>query len=249
MRLFLLFIVALFLVVGCESPSTLKVATSANMQFAMEEIVTAYQEEHNVEIDLIVSSSGKLNAQIEQGAPFDVFVAANTKYPNNLFEKGLTIDEPKVYANGALAMWTLNQIGLSYDVLLSDEIEKIAIANPKTAPYGEATVQVLKQEGIYEEIKHKLVYAESISQCNQFITSQTVDVGFTALSSVYLGKFDKIERWIPINTESHDPIEQAAVVLKNTEHEAEAIDFYNYLFTEKSQDILKKYGYLIPEDE
>jgi molybdate transport system substrate-binding protein len=249
MNHFLLFIGVLFLLVGCESSATLKVATSANMKFAMEEIVAAYQEEHDIEIDLIVSSSGKLNAQIEQGAPFDLFVAANTKYPNSLFKKGLTVAEPKVYAHGSLAMWTLNQIGLSYETLVSDRIEKIAIANPKTAPYGEATIKVLKNEGIYQDIEHKLVYAESISQCNQFITSRTVDVGFTALSSVYLGEFDKIERWIPINPDSHDPIEQAAVVLKNTEQEEDALDFYNYLFTDKSQDILKKYGYLIPENE
>lgn len=232
---------------SCSNVNTLNIATSANMQFAMSEIVAEFEKENDINIELIVSSSGKLTSQLENGAPFDVFVAANTKYPDYLDSLGLTTSPPKVYANGKLALWTLKELYPTISILTTDTIEKIAIANPKTAPYGKATIQVLKQHGIYEQVKHKLVFGESISQVNQFITTESVDVGFTAYSTVAYIEIKTIGKWTSVNVNDHEEISQAAVALKNSNNPKQAQAFYNFLFSERAQEILNKYGYLTPE--
>ena len=238
---------SLALITSCTNESTLNIATSANMQFAMIEIVSEFEKENNIKIELIVTSSGKLTSQIEQGAPFDVFVAANTKYPAYLDSLGLTTSPPKVYAHGKLGLWTLKEFSPTLTLLTADTIQKIAIANPKTAPYGKASIDVLKKHRIYDLIKHKLVYGESISQVNQFITTGSVDVGFTAYSVISNTEMKTIGQWTSINLNDHRKILQAAVILKKSSNLEEAKAFYNFLFSERAREILNKYGYLTPE--
>ena len=238
---------SLLLLTSCSNENNLNIATSANMQFAMREIVSEFENENDINIQLIVSSSGKLTSQIEQGAPFDIFVAANTKYPTYLDSLGLTTLHPKVYAHGKLGLWTLKEFSPALALLTTDTIQKIAIANPKTAPYGKASIDVLKHYHIYEQVKHKLVYGESISQVNQFITTGSVDIGFTAYSVVSNTKMKTIGKWTSINLNNHRQILQAAVVLKGSTNPEEAKAFYNFLFSEIAREILNKYGYLTPE--
>ena len=238
-------IVALF--TSCKNENTLHIATSANMQFAMSEIISEFEKNNDINIELIVSSSGKLTSQIEQGAPFDVFVAANTKYPDYLDSLELTTSTPKVYAHGKLALWTIKDFNPTFNLLTTNAVQKIAIANPKTAPYGKASVEALQHHGIYEQIKHKLVFGESISQVNQFITTGSVDVGFTAFSVVSASKLKQKGSWSTIETNSHDDILQAAVILKGSTNLEQAEAFYTFLFSERAQIILNKYGYLTPE--
>jgi len=243
------FLSALFFIYGCNSENTLNVATSANMQFAMEEIVEIFEKENNIKVELIISSSGKLTSQIEQGAPYDVFVAANTKYPLYLDSSGLTKSSPEVYAKGKLVIWTMKDFTPSFDVLTAEKVEKIAIANPKTAPYGNASIEALKQHGIYELVKEKLIYAESISQVNQFVSTQSADIGFTALSVVSAPKMKDKGRWTSVDQKDHLDILQAATIIANTENKEQAEAFYNFLFSEKAQIILNNYGYLRPDNE
>ncbi|MBD3637567.1 MAG: molybdate ABC transporter substrate-binding protein [Crocinitomicaceae bacterium] len=249
MRQIVYSILAVFVLIGCSNKSKLVVATSANMQFAVEEIQDKFEKEEGIAIDLIIGSSGKLSAQIEQGAPYDVFISANTKYPQYLFDKNLTEDEPKVYAHGRLVLWTCKNFIPSLDSLTSGAIEKIAIANPKHAPYGEAAVSVLKNEGIYDAVLPKLVYAESISQCNHLITTKAVDVGFTSYSTISSEKMKNTGNWIAVDNTDHDPIEQAAVIIKNSDKKEAARKFYEFLFSDPAIDILQNYGYLIPGHE
>ena len=249
MKIAALYITLFGLLVGCSSESNLTVATSANMQFAMEEIVVEFEKQKGVEVDLIVSSSGKLCTQIEQGAPYDVFVAANLGYPQKLYEQELTVDVPKIYAYGKLVMWTLGDQQPSYEMLLDDKIEKIAIANPKTAPYGAATVEVLKKQLLFEKIEHKLVYAESISQCNQFIRSKNVDIGFTSMAVVKSNKMKSEGLWTEVSEDDHERILQGVVVLDKSEKKKEANEFYEFIFSDISVNILNKYGYLTPTNE
>lgn len=232
---------------SCSNENTLNIATSANMQFAMNEIVSEFEKENNIKTELIVTSSGKLTSQIEQGAPFDVFVAANKKYPTYLDSLGLTTSTPQVYAHGKLVLWTLKELTPSLTLLTTDSIKKIAIANPKTAPYGKASIDVLKHYRIYEKVKPKLVFGESISQVNQFITSGAVDLGFTAYSVVSNTKMKTIGKWTPISLNDHTEILQAVVTLKRSTNPEEAKAFYSFLFSERAQEILNKYGYLTPE--
>jgi len=239
---------SLTLITSCSNESTLNIAASANMQFAMSEIVSEFEKENDIKTELIVTSSGKLTSQIEQGAPFDVFVAANTKYPTYLDSLRLTTSAPKVYARGKLVLWTYKEFSPTLALLTTDTIQKIAIANPKTAPYGKASIDVLKHYRIYEQVKHKLVYGESISQVNQFITTGSVDIGFTAYSVVSNTKMKTIGKWTSINLNVHGKIRQAAVILKESTNLDEAKVFYNFLFSERAREILNKYGYLTPEE-
>lgn len=246
MRIF--YFVLTLILVSCNSSETLKVATSANMQFAMQEIIDSFMESCHCQVDLITGSSGKLTAQIEQGAPYDIFVSANTKYPTYLFKKGLTKSTPKVYAQGQLVLWSSKPQKYQLSDLTSDLIKQIAIPNPKNAPYGQAAIEVLKQKHIYHQVKQKLVYGESVSQVNQFVESQTVDVGFTAFSVVKSKNNDKIDNWSLIDKQFYQPILQSAVMIDRKNHSQTTIDFFEYLFSDESQLILKKYGYLIPNE-
>ena len=236
------------LITSCSNENTLHIATSANMQFAMSEIVSEFKKDNDIKVELIITSSGKLTSQIEQGAPFDVFVAANTKYPAYLDSLGLTTSAPKVYAHGKLGLWTLKEFSPTLTLLTTDTIQKIAIANPKTAPYGKASIDVLKHYGIYERVKHKLVFGESISQVNQFITTGSADIGFTAYSIVSCTEMKTIGKWTSINLNDHGEILQAAVIIKESTNPDEAKAFYNFIFSERASEILNKYGYLSPEE-
>ena len=151
------------------------VAVAANMQHAMDALKEKFEKETGVTVEIILSSSGKLAQQIQEGAPYDVFISADTKYPLTLYQNKFAGDSPKVYAKGLLVLWTVrNDIKPSgnLQVLLDEKIKKIALANPKIAPHGVAAEEVLKYYKLSEKVKDKLVYGESITQTNQFIMTQ-----------------------------------------------------------------------------
>lgn len=214
------------------------------MQFAMEEIAIAFEKEHGTQVDLIISSSGKLTSQIEQGAPFDVFVSADMKYPQYLYDHNLTTKAPEIYAYGQLVLWTLNEGKPSIESLTNNNIEKIAIANPKTAPYGQASMDVLKTHGLYLLVENKLIYGESVSQCNQFISTKSADIGFTSMSTVLAPNMKTTGHWIKIDSTDHSPITQGVVVLKKSKKQKEAQLFYDFLMSDLAQNILAQHGYM-----
>jgi molybdate transport system substrate-binding protein len=242
---YLIFLVALL---GCNHTPIIIVASSANMQYPMQEIIEKYELKCDCKIDLIVGSSGKLTAQIEQGAPYDIFVSANSMYPNYLYNKGLTKESPKIYAYGQLILLSSNDKVITLNDLNKSYVKKIAIANGDIAPYGKASVQLLKKLNIYNAILPKLVFGESVSQVNQFIESGTVDVGFTAMSSVKSNHFKPNKGWVKIDNKLYDPIIQSAVIIKRKSQNELVNRFHEDLFTPKVQLILKKYGYLIPNE-
>ena len=236
---------SLIVLLGCQNEKTqkLRIATAANVQFAMKSLVEAFTQETGIDCDIIVGSSGKLTAQIQAGAPYHVFVAANMLYPNTLYKKGVTTKAPEVYAYGNLVLWTLRKdIIPSIAYLDSARIQTIAIANPKVAPYGQAAIEVLKHHNLYEKLKGKLVYGESISQTNQFILSQASDIGFTATSVVLAPKIKGKGQYQLVDQSIYTPIKQGVVVIKQDE---KAEQFYQFLFSEKAKTILKKFGYLV----
>jgi len=204
----------------------LTVAVAANAQFAMEAIELAFEKETNKNIEMVIGSSGKLTAQIRQGAPYDILVAANMKYPNYLYEEGLAKEAPKIYALGELVWWTFDQdliILSDLSILMHSNVQKIAIANPKNAPYG-------------------------IAQTNQYVSTQNCEIGFTAKSVVLAPKLKGKGNWRAVPKEAYEPIQQGMIITKygNQEHAELAQQFYDFLFSSTAQDILKTYGYTIP---
>lgn len=242
-----IFLFGILPLAGCQSEegNKLLIATAANVQFAMEDLVEAFSEETGIEAEIIYGSSGKLTAQIKEGAPFDVFVSANMKYPEELYRSGFTTFAPEVYAYGSLVLWTVEEnLPVELEVLADPDVAHIAIANPKNAPYGTAAIEAMKFYGLYNLVEDKLVYGESISQTNQFILSRTALLGFTAKSVVLSPKLKGKGRWKDVPEESYAPIEQGVVIIKKEEKEvADAEEFYSFLFTDKAQKILRDYGY------
>ena len=226
------------------------VAVAASAQYALEDVKAEFEKETDIKLKTIVGSSGKLTAQIESGAPFDIFISADVEYPNILNTAGFAYHSPKVYAYGTLVLWALKDVDLSrgLEVVADSMVKKIAIANPQTAPYGRAAVDAMKHFRLYSEVERKLVYGESIAQVNQFVTTEAVDLGFTAKSVVLAPNLKEKGKWVDVDPGSYEPIAQGIVVLKhageNNLKEAEA--FYDFFFSAKAQDVFKKYGYKLP---
>jgi len=244
--------VVFILLVSCgtkDRDQGLTIAVAANMQFAMEEIAMAFTEETGLPCDLIIGSSGKLTAQIVEGAPFDVLVSADMKYPQTLLDRGLAETTPEVYAYGSLVLWTLqDSLDLSLSALKREEIRHVALANPKTAPYGVAAEDVLRHHGLYEAVSEKLVFGESIAQTNQFITSGAAEAGFTALSVVLSPQMQGKGHWITPDPASYQPISQGLVVIRRDgESNKSGIAFRDFVFSEQAREILAKFGYITNE--
>lgn len=237
----------LFISFSCKQQKEpkLTIATAANMQFAMEKITSAFTQESGIKCEIIISSSGKLTAQIKEGAPYDIFVSADMKYPLELYNTGFSKSKPVVYAYGKLILWSMiDSIIPSVDLLLQKNIKHIASANPKTAPYGIATEEVLNHYKIFDRIKNKLVYGESIAQTNQFITTKATEIGFTAKSVVLSPIVKGKGNWIAIDENTYTPIKQGIVIIKNSPSSSEKKElFYNFLFSNKGSAILNKFGY------
>lgn len=248
-----LWILILPFFLACPSKETSKplfIATAANMQFAMKDIAQAFENKTGQQCELIIGSSGKLTAQILEGAPYDLFVSADTKYPNSIYKKNKSTSSPQIYALGKLVIWSTskNQIP-SLDFIIENNI-KIAIANPETAPYGRASQEALEKSGLIEKIKYQLIYGESIAQVNRFVETQNVDYGITSLSSVLSDALNTKGVWAPIADSLYQDIEQSVIVIRQSEKpRQEAEDFKTFLFSKETQKILLRYGYQVVKEE
>jgi molybdate transport system substrate-binding protein len=239
----------LLLIGGCEKPSDkIIVATAANVQYAMADIKKEFEQTYKKEVQMVVSSSGKLTSQIREGAPFDVFVSADTKYPQEVFEKGGSDEKPRVYAHGTLVLWSLKIPTelLRLDILKENSVRKVAIPNPKLAPYGEAALEVLKGNKMLDVVEPKLVYGESIAQTAQYVTTGSAEVGFNALSVVRAQPAKTKGQWVVLDSTLYHPIEQSAILLRHSETSPKKETsklFYDFLYSEKAKVILRRYGY------
>lgn len=240
------------LVLLCSAPAgakTLSVAVAANMMPVMEEIGREFYAETGVDLALTQGASGKFATQIRNGAPFDVFISADTEFPDALVEAEFTDGPTAKYARGALVLWTMRGADVSSLQALTDsKIKKIAIADPTLAPYGRAAVEALKKAGVYDAVEKKLVYGESLSQVNQFVTSKAADAGFASRSIVETPKWKGKGIWTAVDPSLHAPIDQGLVV---TKHGAQANPRLSKKLKElilgpKGRTILEKYGYSVP---
>lgn len=230
-----------------DKPPVITIAVAANMQFAMDALIAAFTEETGIKCETTISSSGKLTAQILEGAPFDVFLSANMKYPEEISRNGLALTPPSIYAYGRLVLWSMKE-GFNPDLKLLEtpNIKHIALANPRLAPYGAAALEALKASGLSERVENKLVFGESISQTNQFVITGAAEVGFTSMSVVRSPQIANQGTWVEIDANTYSPIAQGVVVLKREGSKTDqAMQFFKFLSTEKAHHILDQFGYAV----
>jgi molybdate transport system substrate-binding protein len=250
-RIFFFLFISLFAGVSFAQVPTIAVA--ANMKDAFSEILAAFNstgKSEKPEMRVVYGSSGNFTTQIMNGAPFNVFIAADEHFPLELYKSGKTVDEGMVYAIGKLAIIAKKSSGIQ---LLDSKAEiakaiqkanKISIAKPDLAPYGKAAVEYLKAEGLWDLAKSKLVYGDNIGVATTYVVSGAADIGFTAVSLAKSSEVAKEASFLLIDPKLYEPIKQRMVLIKGAPQEA--IDLYRFIQTPQAKAILQKYGYTTP---
>lgn len=225
---------------------TVKIAAAANLRFILEEIKAKY-EKLNPKINIVLNmgSSGALSQQITNGADFDIFMAANKIYPEKLKAQGIVSGEVKTYAFGKLVIWSnILDVSKGIDILTDKSVNRIAIAKPELAPYGDRAIECLKYYHLLDKVKDKIVYADNISQAAQFAQTGNAEIGFLALSLV-MGPEMKGSYFI-LDTKSYKPVEQAMVLIKSWQSKPEAAKFMKYVLSTECKPFFTKYGFITP---
>ncbi len=227
------------------------VAAASDLQFAFHDVGQRFEKATGKQVKLIFGSSGNFFAQLQNGAPFDVFFSADIDYPRRLETAGLA--EPGTlysYARGKIVLWAPPQskldLGRGLRVLLDPGIQKVAIANPAHAPYGRAAVAALRHEDLYGQVSPKFVLGENVSQTAAFVVSGSADVGILALSLALAPSMKDKGRYVEIPAEDYPAIEQGAVILKSSPHKDIARQFVEFVKTPPLQDLLRGYGFAVP---
>lgn len=247
----LLALLAALLSAAHSQGQAVKVAAAADLKFAMTELSAQFEKQSGVKLAVTYGSSGNFLTQIQNGAPFDLFFSADSEYPKKLEAAGLA--EPGTlhdYAVGHIVLWTASdsEINVARDgwkSLLDQRVKKIAIANPEHAPYGRAAVAALKEAGLYEQVKYKLVYGENISQAAEFVQSGNAQVGIVALSLAVSAAMKDGQRW-EIPTDSYPAIKQSVVLLKSSKNKVAARRFLKFVSGSPGQEILRQFGFTAP---
>jgi molybdate transport system substrate-binding protein len=234
---------------------TITVAAAADLKFAFEEVAAEFQKLHpDIKIQATYGSSGNFFEQLTNKAPFDLFLSADMDYPRKLVEQGLAEkDSEFLYGVGRMVVWApkqskldLNKLGLA--ALLDPSVKKIAIANPKHAPYGRAAVAALVKLGVYDQVKDKLVLGENIAQTAQFVQSGAADVGIVALSLALAPAMKDAGRYWEIPLDDYPLLEQGGVILSSCSDKDATGQLCNFITSAAGQAILNKYGFSTPGD-
>ncbi len=233
--------------ISCVQASELRIAVASNFILPFKELSKEFQDSTGKKIILISGSTGKLFAQIKHGAPLDIFLAADSFSPSRLEKEGFGVPGTRfTYALGRLVLWSLNSKFIfknNLQVLSQKNFRYLAIANPKTAPYGKAAEQVLRKKGLWKKIQNRLVRGENISQTFQFVVTGNADMGFIAFSQFAKeqSNFRGYSFTIPENW--HNPIRQQAILLKRAKANKLALDFINFLQNNRTKKLIESYGY------
>lgn len=250
-----LLMAALLSVPGCSrkasqddetNPRVLYVAAASDLTPAFEELGRNFEQATGIHIVYTFGSTGTLAKQIENGAPVDVFAAANVEFVDGLEQKGLIIPDTKaMYARGRITIWTTADSKLKIEKLedlKQPEVQKIGIANPDHAPYGTAAREAMQAVGVWEAVKDKCVFGDNVRQTLQYAETGNVNVAIVALSLSVQSK----GRWTLIPEELHKPLAQALAVIKSTKREQQARQFTAYINGEQGRPVMRKYGFVLP---
>lgn len=240
-----IFSIAAALLSTAVQAEKITVAVANNFYRPMQAIAEDFKQVTGDDVALSTGSTGQLYAQIVNGAPFDVFLAADTKRPEKLEAEGMA-SERFTYAQGKLVLWSpkVELIKGNEKVLLDAQVTHIAVANPKLAPYGLAAQQAMEKLGIYSELGSKFVLGKGLNPTYQFVVTGNADVGFLAMSQIYKdGKFADGSYW-EIPAELYDPIKQDAVILNKGKDNPAAKRLVEYLRSSRAKELIASFGYL-----
>jgi len=235
----------------CED---LTIAAASDLNFAFKELVSDFEKRTGTHVKLSLGSSGNLFSQIQNGAPFDLYLSADIRFPQRLAKTGHAVAGSLYqYAVGRIVVWVprrslLPVEKLGMEVLLDPSIRKIAIANPKHAPYGRAAVAAMQHAKIYDRVKDKLVLGENISQAAQFVESGAADIGIIALSLAIATTMKEAGRYWEVPLNAYPSLEQGAILLKSGKNPEGARAFLVFLQGTEGQTIMHKYGFILPAD-
>lgn len=225
------------------------IAAASDLSYAFKEMQVLCSKKYPTEtINFQFGSSGKALTQIESGAPYDAFFAADMNYPKKLKESGLAVGDVKPYALGRIGLMTLKSSNIpvnNLSILATDRIKKIAIANPKHAPYGQAAVAALKTLGLYNKVKDKFVFGENIQQATQYVQTGAADVGIIALSIAKAPAIANQVNYALIDGKAHPDIIQGYALLKRGENNKAARAFLLTVESPEGDAIMKKYGFTV----
>lgn len=249
--LFLSFLLFGFIMVGCGNKQEnveLNIAAASDLTLAFTEVGKVFEEETGIKVTFSFGSTGQLADQIENGAPFDVFAAANKFFIEQLDEKNLIISDSKnLYALGRIGFATKVDSPLkveAMDDLLRADVVKVAIANPDHAPYGLAAKQALEAAGVWESIERKLVYGRNISDTLTYLETENVEAAIIALSLV---REDQVNFTL-IDNQLHAPLEQMIAVINRTNYEEQAQDFIDFIRGPIGKPIMESFGFVVPTE-
>jgi molybdate transport system substrate-binding protein len=239
-----------------ESPASvipveeeLTVAAASDLQFAFTEIAELFEEETGQSVTLVFGSTGNLTQQIENGAPFDLFAAANIDFIERLNTQGLVLEDTiALYARGRVVLAANRQAGVTVatlEDLLDPSIGNVAIANPEHAPYGLAAKQALEQAGLWDALQPKLVLGENVRQTLQYIQTGDAEAGIIALSVADIPEIS----WVLLDENLHQPLNQALAVITSSSQVAQARAFAAFINGESGRLVMRKYGFILPGEE
>ncbi len=236
-----------------QAERPLMIFAASDLRYAMEDLKDEFIKKFpEAKIDTVYGSSGKAYTQIKNSAPYDLFFSANMDYPLRLQEEGLTEGGVHLYALGYIVIWTKSGSGYDasrgYDFLKEQNVKKIAIANPEHAPYGVASMEALKTHNLWDELQPKFVLGENISQAAQFVSSGAADAGIIAWSLALAPEMRKMEGSIyRISPKDHKELRQGFAIIKSEKKHPLAQPFSEFIRSREAKQIMKKYGFEVPE--
>lgn len=252
MKKIVLWLLVLIAFTGAAFADEIAVAAAADLNYAMKDLAWRYQQASGNRVSLSFGSSGSFYSQIQSGAPYDLFLAADAEYPKKLAADGLIEKASlRTYAVGHLVLWIPNSSKLDLqklkmDVLLQPAVQKIAIANPDYAPYGRAAVAALEHFGLKGLVGEKLVFGENVSQAAQFVQSGNAQAGLIPLSLAMSPAMKTTGRYWELPADAYPEIQQAVGILSSSKHKQAAQAFVDFVISPAGGTVLRQYGFAVP---
>ena len=244
-----LFFICTMLFAPAVHAETITIAAAADLKFAMNEIVGSFNKSHpGDKVEIVYGSSGKFFAQIQQGAPFDLFFSADIAYPLELAKIGLAASRVEKYAVGRIVIWSnsMDATKMTLTALTDPKITRIAIANPEHAPYGKRAEEALRSAGIWDAMLSRLVYGENIAQTTQFVQTGNAQIGIIALSLALNPELSKSGGYYLISDTLHKPLEQGYVITKRGADKALSKQLAQYIASKEARRIMTRFGFVLP---